>query len=656
MDVDKGDPTERPVPPTLAYARAIAARFVGQPTRDELLADLTKAVGRQFREGIAVLKQNPEFDVTDKAVDLHFHGAKALDEKPREQLKTLARLLRLAPDGDMKVGMVAELHKMGVHSGLQIMRMGKLGFLKHFENMEDMWQRLAVTVYCRASRIADGVAATRGMLAHNGIRDQAAYEDMAAALPAVEISTGKASPPGQADDPLSPPDLQSLFGPMDSCACTHCQSVFSPSAYLYNMLHWMRSDVQGAWDVLEQRRPDFKLLKLSCLNSDRMLPYIDLVNETLCLERQGAFDDPSEVYGGLSVGEEPNVETTWDEDLLRIQPQYRYAKAEDDIKGPSFPTALPFDRSEAEGYAAFAAAGVSLAPFLAQHHARQSTTPADGELAAAELGIPTEVAKLLLDTYHSSAPNDFWNQHTGRGSAPGKKIAHILESFDIDIDMLKRLAKLQTISDGSPESVVIEFDDDTCSWDSARFKTVPSFGLPLARLTLSILRLADILDEEIEDIDRALVAFNASTSGCVVNAEFLEFLAAVKRVEEADIATRDELYSYLDAISLAPSTDKQIVFAETFAASGTTNAVLDYFKMIGAAPFERGMAASELWPQIRNARAFASAYRFPDRLPQSEPAIVAADASAALRTAIDDLALAASTDPVPAQVVFAKPG
>lgn len=652
---DKGE--EEVVPPTLAYARAISARLVGQPTREELLSDLTKAVGRPFREGLAVLKANPDFDVTDKAVDLHFHGDKALDEKPREQLKTLARLLRLSPDGDTKTQMVAELHKMGVHSGLQIIRMGKLDFLKHFENMEDMWQRLAVTVYCRASRIADGVAASRASLASAGVRDQAAYDTMVAALPALEIPVGQPVPPSTADGPLDPPDLQSLFGRMDSCACNHCQSVFSPSAYLYNLLHWMRSDIAGAWGVLEKRRPDIKLLKLSCLNSDRMLPYIDLVNEALSLERQLAFDDPSDVYGGIT--DAPNVETTWEEDILKLQPQFRYQKAEDDLKSPAFPLALPFDRSEVEGYAAFAAAGVSIAPFLVQHHAQNSTNPVAGELAAAELGISSEVAKLLYETYHTGFA---WNQHTGVGTAPGKSIAKVLKAFNIDIDTLKRLIKLECILDDDVADFgKIKFLNDECSWDSAEFETAPSIGVPMARLILGLLRLSNELGEELEDLDRALVAFNGSPSGCVIDAGFLEFLAARKKLDEEGIAEPSTLYAYLKDISAAAASDKITVFAEAFGAPGTQDGIEAYFDATASAPFEQSDPVGSFWPQIRDARAFAATFRFPDRLPgvhlQSQgmsPADLAAHAEAALSDMISGLGLTDPSDPVPSQEVFAS--
>ena len=35
------------------------------------------------------------------------------------------------------------------------------------------------------------------------------------------------------------PDLEDIFGSLDFCKCKHCRSVYSPAAYLVDILHFL---------------------------------------------------------------------------------------------------------------------------------------------------------------------------------------------------------------------------------------------------------------------------------------------------------------------------------------------------------------------------------------------------------------------------------
>jgi Tc toxin complex TcA C-terminal TcB-binding domain/ABC toxin N-terminal region/Neuraminidase-like domain/Concanavalin A-like lectin/glucanases superfamily len=101
---------------------------------------------------------------------------------------------------------------------------------------------------------------------------------------------------------------EDIFGKMDLCACEHCRSVFSPAAYLVDLVqfldkhsstvtrdiasaddgHWSGKDLilgavspHDANDVIAGRRPDIAKIKLNCSNTNTALPYVDLVNELL---------------------------------------------------------------------------------------------------------------------------------------------------------------------------------------------------------------------------------------------------------------------------------------------------------------------------------------------------------------------------------------
>ncbi|MEU1054332.1 neuraminidase-like domain-containing protein [Streptomyces sp. NPDC005876] len=86
------------------------------------------------------------------------------------------------------------------------------------------------------------------------------------------------------------PNLRTLFGSVDYCACAGCRSVHSPAAYFVDVLRFLgQRGTQGTGphagrsvrDVLLARRPDLGALELSCENTETPLPYVDLVNEIL---------------------------------------------------------------------------------------------------------------------------------------------------------------------------------------------------------------------------------------------------------------------------------------------------------------------------------------------------------------------------------------
>lgn len=90
----------------------------------------------------------------------------------------------------------------------------------------------------------------------------------------------------KAVDPKDIPSLRTLFGSFDMCLCGHCRSISGPSAYLAEVLSFLRErrlagSTRTALDVLFARRPDLGELELTCANSDTVMPFIDLVNEVL---------------------------------------------------------------------------------------------------------------------------------------------------------------------------------------------------------------------------------------------------------------------------------------------------------------------------------------------------------------------------------------
>ena len=76
-------------------------------------------------------------------------------------------------------------------------------------------------------------------------------------------------------------EWRSLFGSLDGCNCSHCQSVYSPSAYLTDLLHFLKAKTPALYNVLSIRRPDIRNIELTCKNTNTPVPHIDIVNELL---------------------------------------------------------------------------------------------------------------------------------------------------------------------------------------------------------------------------------------------------------------------------------------------------------------------------------------------------------------------------------------
>lgn len=74
------------------------------------------------------------------------------------------------------------------------------------------------------------------------------------------------------------PDIATLFGRQNQCLCQECQSIFSPSAYMVDLMEFLNDSVRS---VLFSRRLDLAQTDLSCRNTNGPVAYIDLVNEIL---------------------------------------------------------------------------------------------------------------------------------------------------------------------------------------------------------------------------------------------------------------------------------------------------------------------------------------------------------------------------------------
>lgn len=111
------------------------------------------------------------------------------------------------------------------------------------------------------------------------------------------------------------PDLKSLFGSTDACACRHCRSIYGPAAYFADVMRFLRNrlvlnktvlpvtSTKSAKDVLFARRPDLGEIDLNCENAEIPVPHIDIICELL--EEAVAPDAGFAFNGAVATGTAP---------------------------------------------------------------------------------------------------------------------------------------------------------------------------------------------------------------------------------------------------------------------------------------------------------------------------------------------------------------
>lgn len=224
---------------------------------------------------VQFLDAHDDFDLRHSKINV-FHAKTKLDEQTKLGVAKVQRVFKLAPTFEKTRALMDE----GVHSAAQIVSMGRPRFLATFGNTADFTATSAAVTYDSAVDVHLATSLLAGNL-----------QGAASALLPAGISLPL--PPAKVEALIKNfPNMASLFQSGDICACSECMTVYSPSAYLVDVLEFFKNrhvleSADGpdagrtARDKLFARRSDLADLDLSCDNTNVTLPYIDLVCELL---------------------------------------------------------------------------------------------------------------------------------------------------------------------------------------------------------------------------------------------------------------------------------------------------------------------------------------------------------------------------------------
>lgn len=226
-------------------------------------------------------------------------------ESIRNELKSIQRIFKLVPHYSKTNALLKEK----IHSAQSIAAIGETRFVKEIAPKTGIETKEAKDIFRRAERTN-----TAAMIIVGELMDTMRAMDVSA------IETKSLSKKLEAVG-KDFPNLKSLFKLTDTCACEHCLSVYSPAAYLVEILQFLdkrsvvdltipappppavRPTAKIAKDVLFERRPDLGEIDLGCENANTPVPYIDLVCELL--EDAIAPDAGIDYSGVLSDGSDP---------------------------------------------------------------------------------------------------------------------------------------------------------------------------------------------------------------------------------------------------------------------------------------------------------------------------------------------------------------
>ncbi|KAK6511383.1 putative Insecticidal toxin complex protein TccB2 [Arthrobotrys musiformis] len=242
-----------------------------------------------------LLDEQPEFDLRKTPVTSLIAKSTLFKNLPSESqeavetnLKTLQRAQSLSPAPET----INPLIKNNLTSALHISNMSERAFVRQLKpDIGDKGLSTSIHRHAVESRVRNenflvsSLQAVRGsgLRVIDGGNSKANFE------------LRKESFNAAADGVKTQVNLEQLFGSLDFCECSDCNSVYSPASYYVELLEFLRHNnlsdknsntgsrsIKGTQlEMLLKRRPDLACIELTCENTNTLIPYIDLALEVM---------------------------------------------------------------------------------------------------------------------------------------------------------------------------------------------------------------------------------------------------------------------------------------------------------------------------------------------------------------------------------------
>lgn len=203
-------------------------------------------------------------------------------------LQGFQRSLYLAPN----TSVATQLLQAGFDSSQEILEVG----FNRFQTQSQLAPSIAVEVYAVAQQRHEEIAYQLVSLSNFAWDLPLAYLD-------------NSPEPGELLKELD--DYADFFGNQSFCNCNHCSSIFSPAAYFVDLMDFVEQHINKEFFTgkeadhflhLKNRRPDLWKIPLSCENTNKLIPYLTIINEVLeaYLRKRKNWNTNSQLYKNLS--------------------------------------------------------------------------------------------------------------------------------------------------------------------------------------------------------------------------------------------------------------------------------------------------------------------------------------------------------------------
>ncbi|MDH5675760.1 MAG: neuraminidase-like domain-containing protein [Myxococcales bacterium] len=402
-------------------------------------------------------------------------------------MKKVERAYRIAPPGE-RIATAETLLADGLDSAHKVRILGRAAFVERYE--KKLGSRAAAERVFRRANNADALAS---FVAVN-------YAPTFNATPMYALPNAKL------------PTFADFFGSPDFCSCEHCQSVFSPAAYLVDTLKWLdgRLSTQAgktALDILfDNRRSDIGGIELSCTNTNTPLPYIDLVNEVLELQ---VSPPPATV----------DYQTTGTAADLRAHPEHLRREAYQLLAGvPAagkdavYPFNLPFDLWLEEARVYLGHLGMPRYQVMEALQGAEAAR-ADKGVAIETLGMSPPEWDVIADQTEP-APNELWGLQPADNevtllSNVSRMLGQAASSHAVDGMPFSELTDLLRTDFVQKQGLLeVAFNTSTCDTEKATLT-----GLTPGHLAVMhrFIRLQRRLGWSAMDLDRAITVLGGGT-------------------------------------------------------------------------------------------------------------------------------------------------
>ncbi len=479
---------------------------------ERMKADSVDPFGEGKRDLETFLDTNYNFDLKTNRLKKEFNESNFEGVKKKEELKQAIRKINRLYKLTDRYASIAALLKAGIDSSAAIIKnYTKAEFGESFESAMDKEE--ADKIY-RAARRMDKKATS---IALN-------YK-MKNNLSVFCINGENASSP----------DYQSMFNDNKLCDCDHCQSVYSPSAYLVDILSFLRQNDRQAFKELKRRRPDIVKILLTCNNTNTPLPYIDLVNELL----------EDSIAGGI----EAHQTTKTGEELIAY-PEHINSDANALLKTAGSYYTLPFDYELEETRLCIEKLSINRSELMALFYTQ------DANEKYANVMVATEYLNI------SNAELQILNGSAGDADIEMKEVLLFLEKTGLTYIELLQVLECTFINpinaSGDRKIKIISSDPgdpNSCDVDKMVFSGVGSTGKKITRF----IRLWKKTGLDLYDLDRIFNAFEITDFDAGIDEKLIIPLSNVIRIKEKFRLSIPEILSFWSPVSVAVYRDAKKV-------------------------------------------------------------------------------------------------